>query len=242
MNKSEQINELCAALGKAQSQFPVIGKTKEVVVKTDKGTYKFKYAPLEEMISTLRPILAANGLGFSQGISGTTLETIVFHASGQWVSYSMPMPEKASPQQYGSELTYKRRYSLKAALGVETDDDDDANAAEGHHVTEQRKRSEDAPSTTGMPSGPITPTDGAMGRVLPNRREVCQRVASSVLDCFEAGKPLDGFRAYDEITDSDERSAIWALLKPHSKIRTEITRIGNELRKANLKREEATQP
>ena len=48
------------------------------------------------------------------------------HASGEWIScgiLSLPV-SKIDAQGYGSALTYARRYSLSAAVGVAPEDDD----------------------------------------------------------------------------------------------------------------------
>jgi hypothetical protein len=44
----------------------------------------------------------------------------------------MTKPEKNTPQGIGSALTYMRRYSLSAAFGITSDQDDDGNQASGH--------------------------------------------------------------------------------------------------------------
>lgn len=130
MNKSDSIQKLAEALSKAQGKFVGIPRTKEVLVKSDRGSYKFMYAPLDKIVDYIRPILAEHGLAFSQGVSGDFLETVLIHESGEWKSDSMPIKGGGTPQAYGSELTYKRRYSLTSMLGLVTEDDDDAGATE----------------------------------------------------------------------------------------------------------------
>lgn len=137
MNKSDSIGSLAAALSKAQSEFPAIPKDKEVTVKSDKGSYKFKYAPLESITSAIRPVLAANGLAFTQSVSGDALTTTIIHASGEWMQ-SDPIPVKVasgSAQALGSGITYARRYSLCCSFGIVADEDDDANGADGNMAT-----------------------------------------------------------------------------------------------------------
>lgn len=70
--------------------------------------------------------------------------------------------------------------------------------------------------------GKITSTDGAFESLTPERREVINRALSSIVDCFEAGNEPEAFKAYTEITDQDERVALWHLLKPHSKMRRRL--------------------
>jgi hypothetical protein len=59
-----------------------------------------------------------------------TVETILAHSSGEYISESLTMVAiMDTPQSIGSAITYARRYSLLAALGVATCDDDGAAAS-----------------------------------------------------------------------------------------------------------------
>jgi hypothetical protein len=59
------------------------------------------------------------------------LVTTLVHASGQWIKGEMPIiTNKMDPQGLGSAITYYRRYSLAAMIGVAPDDDDDAELAQ----------------------------------------------------------------------------------------------------------------
>jgi hypothetical protein len=61
------------------------------------------------------------------------------HVSGEWMSESYEMqPTKHDPQGAGSVITYQRRYALGAILGLNIDEDDDANKA-SQPVKEQTK-------------------------------------------------------------------------------------------------------
>jgi hypothetical protein len=42
---------------------------------------------------------------------------------------------KPSPQEYGSALTYARRYAVSAIIGIVADEDDDGNRAQGHEAS-----------------------------------------------------------------------------------------------------------
>ena len=59
------------------------------------------------------------------------VETTLLHASGEWIScgiLALPV-NKVDCQGFGSALTYARRYSLSAAVGIAAEADDDGNAA-----------------------------------------------------------------------------------------------------------------
>ena len=91
-----------------------------------------RYATLNSVMESCRGALLSNDIWMTQfpvpadpGYLG--LVTKLTHAkSGQWQSSLavVPLP-KADPQGMGSAMTYARRYSLSAMLGIVTDADDD---------------------------------------------------------------------------------------------------------------------
>ena len=100
----------------------------------DTGTYAYRYADLAAVLDVVRPALAAHGLAVVQtvdvGDDVVAVRSTVVHTSGEWLSFpplSLPV-RTASAQAVGSGITYARRYSLLALLGVATDDDDGASA------------------------------------------------------------------------------------------------------------------
>ena len=127
--KSEQINELASALAKAQAKFSAVPKD------SVNPFFKSSYAALPEVVKTATPVLAEFGLAISQFISqgengGDTLTTYLLHSSGQFIAHTMQLHlVKEDPQAQGSAVTYARRYSYMAALGLVADVDDDGNAA-----------------------------------------------------------------------------------------------------------------
>lgn len=125
--QSEQINELSAALAKAQ------GAMKIAVFDRQNPHFKNRYASLASTIEAIRKPLADNGLSITQTTevhSGAfVLVTTLRHASGQWVASEYPLPMGAKPQDLGSALTYARRYSIASIVSIASDDDDDAEGA-----------------------------------------------------------------------------------------------------------------
>jgi hypothetical protein len=128
--KSDQINELACALAKAQSE--ILGASKD----SSNPFFKSKYADLSSVWDACRIALTKNGLCVSQmvepGDNGEILCTMLIHASGQWLSSTMPIKVrsdgKGGPnelQALGSTLTYLRRFSLAAIVGVAPADEDD---------------------------------------------------------------------------------------------------------------------
>lgn len=132
---SEQINEIATALSKAQGQMLQAPKDRK---NPHLGN---DYATLDSIIATVRKPLADNGLSFSQMLqaneTGLTLETWLLHTSGQFLMSELPLTVMDGNrgvnqmQSLGSSLTYLKRYTLAAMLGVGVGDDDDGNAGEG---------------------------------------------------------------------------------------------------------------
>ena len=129
MNKSESVAGLAAALAKAQ------GQMKGAIKDSANPFFKSKYADLASVVEAIRAAFSANGLSYIQTVEPSEkdevrVETTLLHSSGEWIScgvLSLPV-SKVDAQGYGSALTYARRYSLSAAVGVAPEDDDD-NAA-----------------------------------------------------------------------------------------------------------------
>lgn len=97
--------------------------------------FKSRYADLASVVEAIRAAFSANGLSYIQTVEPSDkdevrVETTLLHSSGEWIScgiLSLPV-SKIDAQGYGSALTYARRYSLSAAVGV-APEDDDGNAA-----------------------------------------------------------------------------------------------------------------
>ncbi len=139
MKTSEHLNELTLALGRAQGEFPDIPKDKRVLVRPKNSpSYEYKYADLATIIKATKPVLARHGLSISQVVEvskeGGRLTTMLLHASGQFIAGEFEFLEGGRMQETGSSITYARRYALSAILGVATDDDDDANVADGNNA------------------------------------------------------------------------------------------------------------
>lgn len=128
MTTSEQINEIAAALAKAQAGM------KNATLNKVNPHFKSKYADLADIRDTVTPALTANGIAVVQtvdpsGENGVYLRTRLVHASGQWMEGACPILNVTDMQKMGSAITYARRYSLSAICGIAADEDDDVNAA-----------------------------------------------------------------------------------------------------------------
>lgn len=130
MERSETIKELALALSKAQ------GEIKPALKDSDNPFFKSKYADLAAVWEVCRIPLSKNGLTVMQHPtaegSNVSVETLLIHSTGEWVSSKLTMIAKdATPQAIGSLITYGRRYSLSSIIGIASELDDDGNAASG---------------------------------------------------------------------------------------------------------------
>lgn len=178
MRTSEQINELAAALAKAQGDIEPASKD------ANNPFFRSKYADLATVREVCREPLAKNGLSLLQVpsvkflgeptfrtwttkngderqdvnvITEVSVTTRLQHSSGQWIE-SDPVPcvlPKGDPQSIGSAITYLRRYTLGPLLGIVAEEDDDGNAASGPPAERQhapRPPAKDRPN--GAPAEP----------------------------------------------------------------------------------------
>lgn len=147
---------LNAALAKARGEFPSIPKTKtaNVTMRDNKGSYSFKFADLSDVMDAVKDSLSKYELAVTHttgpGREGLILETSIRHSSGEMIRSLMPMPfMDGRPQDWGSMLTYLRRYIVSAMLGIASDEDDDGNAAQGNQrdLQDSKKKAEQKPKT-----------------------------------------------------------------------------------------------
>jgi hypothetical protein len=128
MSQSESIANLAKALSIVQ------GKLTYAVKDSANPFFKSKYADLESVWDACRSLLADNNLCVIQ-MPGNYFEgrmwliTKLCHSSGEWIEQEMSVPvQKMDVQGCGSALSYMRRYSLSAFIGI-VQSDDDGNAA-----------------------------------------------------------------------------------------------------------------
>lgn len=134
--KSTETKDLYTALAKAQAEMGMAS------LNTQNPYFKTRYADLSEIVKVSRPALSKNGLSVTQQIisnddGGNVLITTLAHNSGQYIESRMRIiPPKSDVQTLGSYITYLRRYSYAALVGIVTGDEDD----DGEEVmADQRK-------------------------------------------------------------------------------------------------------
>lgn len=145
MERSEQINDLAAALAKAQAAFVPVGKT------GNNAFLQSKYVTLDSIIEMTRKPLSDAELSYTQMLDGDgeslpILTTMLMHSSGQWLSSGVIVRAISGKgtnelQELGRSITYMKRYTLAAMLGVSSDEDTD-----GHGAKPAPKRQQKQPS------------------------------------------------------------------------------------------------
>jgi hypothetical protein len=127
---------LAGALARAQAEIKAAVKESENPAYKTGGKVS-KYADLGAVWEACRVPLCKNGLSIVQTTDfdkdDVWLVTTLLHASGEKISGRYPLrPTKIDPQGFGSALTYARRYTIAAMVGVVADEDDDGNRASGN--------------------------------------------------------------------------------------------------------------
>lgn len=112
------------------------------------GKKTYKYLNLATILKTIKPVFEKHGLAFSQRVTFSNegearqaigkVETIIFDDKDMMVACSYPFFVTGDPQQVGSAITYARRYSLYAVLGIFPDKDDDGAYAKQRYETADR--------------------------------------------------------------------------------------------------------
>uniref|UniRef100_A0A6M3JTG7 Putative Erf family protein n=2 Tax=viral metagenome TaxID=1070528 RepID=A0A6M3JTG7_9ZZZZ len=163
--RSDSTKEIATALSNFQGKMTAVKKD------SVNPFYKSKYASLDTIWETIRKPLSENGLSVAQTMNliedKSVLETTLYHTSGEWISGTQLVnPVKDDPQSLGSAISYARRYSLSAILGLVSDDDDDANTATKPETKQEVK----------APEKPVPPTvetpQKSEGITLPQTKKI----------------------------------------------------------------------
>jgi hypothetical protein len=149
-------SELTMALAQAVAELPVW-------ITTDKqgqvGTQKTKYATLKAILTVVRPVLLKHGIRIRQGsnpswtldgggIKGRLVPVytdLIHSATGQVDRTIIEIPvTKLDAMAMGSAMSYGRRYSLLASLGITTDEaDDDGSATRSRKMDDEHEESQE---------------------------------------------------------------------------------------------------
>ena len=141
------MQELVKALIKAKRNFKPIERNARA--------YNYKYSPLDVVIAATQDYLSDEGLVVIQSLASLVnsngqneigVRTILAHESGESTDSAFYIiPEKKDIQSIGSMITYMRRYSYLAILGLApVDEDDDGKmAVEGRPIVRKTRSEEE---------------------------------------------------------------------------------------------------
>ena len=170
------------------------GSIRPAIKDATNPAFRSKYADLGAVWEAVRQPLTDNGFSIIQSTdfdnSDVWLKTTVLHTSGEKMEGRYPLrPTKNDPQGFGSALTYAKRYSIAAMLGVVADEDDDGNAASA-------KPSAAAPTQRDAIHAPMQQedadvTEGVKNFVLEMKKalDICKTVAA-VTDWEDTNAPM----------------------------------------------------
>lgn len=113
--------------------------------------YKSSFITLDNLLAHVLPVLNEHGLMMSQGVTTRSgvpaLKTMITDGADTLETTMLLMTKTSDPQGQGSAITYARRYSLMAMLGLSAGEDDDGEKAQSAEYAEaERARQQTSPT------------------------------------------------------------------------------------------------
>ena len=218
MRFSENLSNIASALAKVQAEIknPIKNQLNKGVMGSP------KYANLEDTLQEyVRPILSKHGMSVFQPIKTDETGrvgvcTVLFHESGEFIEgdyvfCEVKVPTNASGKEIltqgqatGVNITYLRRYSLNAALGINGDKDTDGSYGDDSPEEYPKKKKE--------ATAPKMTYEEALAHKLPDGKTIKETWKED----FERIKAL----VEDKDTDQKTKEAIgivWAKVKENNK-------------------------
>jgi hypothetical protein len=184
MEHSTTLGALAKALAGAQLRL------KDAKKDATNPHFRNRYASLASVREALSAVLPECGLSYVQsfephGDAGVCIVTTLLHESGEWIRSRLYLPvSKKDAQGFGSAISYGRRYSLAAIVGIATDDDDDAEVAV--RVTPKAPASEPAVSNV----SPLPNWEASAKKSLEDAKSMGE-LNQQWSAVYKAGKKLD---------------------------------------------------
>ncbi len=206
-------SDLAASLAEAQKNM------KNATMNKINPHFKSKYADLGSIRDAVIPPLAAEGIALVQAIETREFGPVVvttLRKGGEVISSECPVivGPKVTAQQFGSALTYARRYSIAAICGIASEEDDDGNSAEKGGATDTPKTTEDAAA------GLLRKTNGITQ--LKNDLRALAKIVPTIDGIGELGDVEEEYQSV--LDDAKERLPDWheAAVESLAKRRGEI--------------------
>ncbi len=105
-----------------QNEIDPLVKDKEVSF----GNTKYEYFDINQLLDNLLPLLNDREIALTQRIvikDGQNVLKTVLSDDNDSIESEVILPERNDQQDFGSDLTYIRRYALQAMLGLRAEDD-----------------------------------------------------------------------------------------------------------------------
>lgn len=182
MEKSSDISKLAQAIAAFQAECPTIKKDVTNTI------LKSTYASLENIISTVRPIMHKHGLVITQWPDDkNTLVTLLVHTpTGQYIQAAHHMiPEENTPMAIGAAITHQRRYGMQAILCLNVVDtlDEERLTPKPEFPNEKTEQKHTAAQADGVDDARpwITPQafDKAMARIQKGEKGVADKAIAA---------------------------------------------------------------
>lgn len=112
-----------------------LAKIQGIAVKKDSNNpfFKSKYQSLDEIVSTLNPLLNEHKLlVYHSSHDGCVITSVADIETGLLIESSFKLPDIQDIQKLGAAITYAKRYNLGQLFNIVTDEDNDGNKSESH--------------------------------------------------------------------------------------------------------------
>lgn len=201
MMQSATLGRLGAALSKAQGAMGTAKKDGEAEIVSQKGTYRYNYADLASVWDAVRKHLADNELSIVQQVhndtKSVTVTTTLLHSSGEFIRDRCWLPvSDMRPQSVGSAITYARRYSMSALVGVATEDDD---GAAGVAAAAKQTARQTPPKRPEQPAQEAQPAQTQPQSGPPDQRAAIKAMVSRMWkEAKTAGVSVEAWEAWSE--------------------------------------------
>lgn len=148
-DKANAEREFARAFALLQTETPKI-QAQKIVPGNTEGSVRYKFAPYEDIIRAVRPLLSKYGFAITYDqdiddkrviVTCTLMHTGGHSRSNKFACRIGSGPPKASEAQGdGAATTFAKRYALCAALGItiESDDTDGRNEGDGSTITREQ--------------------------------------------------------------------------------------------------------
>lgn len=121
-------------------------------INKDSTGHNYNYASLDNIVAIITPFLKENNLGFTHTFEGTDIICTLFNTEGETITSRASLPQEMmrgmnASQSAGASITYFRRYTLSAILGLVTDEDTDGvaktplvkqNSSQGQNIDDNK--------------------------------------------------------------------------------------------------------